>query len=535
MSVLLSILLLLNSVVVVSSSIANEFSNALREELLAKATILSNKLEPKQQHKHHYRSLEEAEEEEEEESEDNENGDDYYVSNQIDFDGFSLKYAKCQTVQRFSEDAIKNGEYSAMVKDDIVVLRLCPTNQCNSNKNYGCHYNYIEYGIDITEYVRVMLKYTIDKREKMCNFCNECGYRRDRKLEEEVAEENAEEEAENVEEEEQNEMQQEEENDEVEEENEEVEEQQQNNMQQDEGDDAENFDDDDYYKGDDGYDDGYTAAQYDDDGNVCTDYYDTCQDISSWCQGAADDDVGYLDYADYLDYLDCVQIEGVDNYGDAAYWIRPHCDSDQQGIHMDIFYDPYCSQYAGNDVNLREFSGIYFKQSLFSDFTDGNCIDCSETNYGPFYDSNHYMCNRIHSGSAVCSQNLMTELYEDSDDSSVPCSFIESLQSGTYNSNGEIYFDTSLYGEKVKEEASAPQMAGLVISVVLCVGLGLYSCYLHHSITNLLIKSLSHSHLLPPSRHRNRSKSRGRSSSGSRKGTSDKDEEDWDHSVGNQK
>jgi len=528
MSVLSAILLLLSCSAMASSSIGNDLKNAIfdksaifdaQEELLAKATILSNHLVPKQ----HHRSLDEG-------NGDDENGDDYYVNNQVDFDGFSLKYAKCQTVQRFSEDAIKNGEYSAMVKDDIVVLRLCPGNQCNSNKSYGCHYNYVEYGIDIIEYVKVMLKYTIDKREKMCNFCAECGYRRNRKLED-AGEEQAE--NEEVQEEEENEMQQNEGDDGVQEE-------QQNDYQQDEGDDAyagddnadEQFDDDDYYKGD---DDGYTAAPSEDGNNVCTDYYDSCLETSNWCQGAADDDVGYLDYADYLDYLDCVKVEGVDNYEDAAYWIRPRCDSDQQNVHMDIFYDPYCSQYAGNDINLREFSGIYFKQSLFSDFTDGSCIDCSETSYGPYYDSNHYMCNRIHSGSAICSQNLMTELYEDYDDSSVPCSFIESLQSGTYNSKGEIYVDTSMYGGMVNEEISSPQMAGLVVSVFLCVGLGLYSCYLHHSITNLLIKSLSHSHLLPPSRHRNRSRSRSSNRGGSnRKGTVDKDD-DWDHSVSNRR
>jgi hypothetical protein len=115
------------------------------------------------------------------------------------------------------------------------------------------------------------------------------------------------------------------------------------------------------------------------------------------------------------------------------------------------------------------------------------------------------------------------------------CSFIESVRKGTYNEKGEIYVDSSIYGEKVSMEVTAPQQAGLIISIFLCVGLGVYSCYLHHSITNLLIKSLSHSHLLPPSRHRTRGKrsgSSGRSSSG-RRGTNHRDEDDdWDQSVG---
>lgn len=116
------------------------------------------------------------------------------------------------------------------------------------------------------------------------------------------------------------------------------------------------------------------------------------------------------------------------------------------------------------------------------------------------------------------------------------CSFIESIRKGTYNEKGEIYVDSSIYyGEKVNIEVTARQQAGLIISIFICVGLGIYSCYLHHSITNLLIKSLSHSHLLPPSRHRARGRrggSNGRSSSG-RRGTANRDEDDdWDRAVG---
>mmetsp|Transcript_3456 Transcript_3456/g.5259 ORF Transcript_3456/g.5259 Transcript_3456/m.5259 type:complete len:491 (+) Transcript_3456:34-1506(+) len=473
------------------ASVVSDIGDAmsgLQEALLSKATVLSDQ---------RHRFLDE------------DGDDDYYNNYGVDFYGFSLKYAKCQTVQRFSEDAIKNGEYSAMVKDDLVVLRLCPTNQCNSNKEYGCHYNYVEYGIDIIDYVRIMLKYTIDKREKMCNYCQDCGYRRDRKLEEDEGDEEDEDDQEDEDEDEDDQEEGEEAND-------------------DDGGNANNnnnnaqFDDDDYYKGDD--DGNYANDDGNDDTGSCGDYYNECQGISNWCQGAVDDDVGYIDFEDYLDYLDCVKVEGVDNYGDAAYWIRPHCDSSQQTIKMDIFYDPYCSQYAGNDVNLREFSGIYFRQSLFKDFTNGQCIDCSESNYGPYYDSGHFMCNNLHSNGARCTDNLMNQIFDDDDDTSVSCSFIDSLQSGTYNSKGEIYMDSNS-GDYVQQEITPGQMAGLAISILICVGLGIYSCYLHHSITNLLIKSLSHSHLLPPSRHRHRKSRVGRG----RKG----DDDDWDHTVGN--
>ena len=114
----------------------------------------------------------------------NQNGananDDYYIADDLKyaFQGYSLKYAKCQTIKRFSEDAIKNGEYSAMVSDDIVILRLCPYQSCSSTKQYGCYYNFAEYAIGLGDYIKIMLKYSIDKNSNLCSFCATCERRR---------------------------------------------------------------------------------------------------------------------------------------------------------------------------------------------------------------------------------------------------------------------------------------------------------------------------------------------------------------------
>ncbi len=298
---------------------------------------------------HLYRSLEDNAEEENKNNERNDN-DDYYMDegDMLDFSGFSIKYAKCQTIQRFSEDAIKNGEYSAMVKDDIVILRLCPLSQCSPNKQYGCRYNYLEYAIGVADYVTYMLKYTLDKKTKMCDFCQACadgsnnGGRRRRAGE-------------------------------GDEQNGHEGEQQQDQNQELEDDDFE-METDDGAKMNDDFNEA--AVEYDDDTvNLCDTYSSHCEKTSNWCNGIADDDVGYLPYEDYFEYLDCVKIQG----NDANYWIRPRCDPYKETIHMDIYYDPYCSQYAGNDVNLREVSGIYFQQSVFAPFYNGTCIDCTES------------------------------------------------------------------------------------------------------------------------------------------------------------
>jgi hypothetical protein len=140
------------------------------------------------------------------------------------------------------------------------------------------------------------------------------------------------------------------------------------------------------------------------------------------------------------------------------------------------------------------------------------------------------MCNKMHTTSARCTANLNYDLFDDTSDHSTECSFIESVRFGTYNEKGDIYASNSEFGEGVKSEVTNGQMTGLSIGVLLCCSLALYACYLHHSITNLLIKSLSHSHLLPPSRHRTRSMNKRRGSSGSTRGrrVTHDPEEDWD-------
>lgn len=121
-----------------------------------------------------------------------------------------------------------------------------------------------------------------------------------------------------------------------------------------------------------------------------------------------------------------------------------------------------------------------------------------------------------------------------SSSSSTECSFIESIRFGTYDSNGEIAVQAA---EDAEEVVTDLQKVGLVMSAIICAGFVVYSCFLHHSMTNLLIKSLSHRELLPPSRHNRRrggsvskpKRRRSKGSKGSRRSDEDDDDE-WDRS-----
>ena len=90
------------------------------------------------------------------------------------FSGFSLKYAKCQPVQYFSEDAILAGEHSPMVTEDIVILRLCPQATCSSSSSYGCYYNFADYALTLGEYIGIMLRYSARVRDNTCEWCDQC-------------------------------------------------------------------------------------------------------------------------------------------------------------------------------------------------------------------------------------------------------------------------------------------------------------------------------------------------------------------------
>lgn len=123
----------------------------------------------------------------------------------------------------------------------------------------------------------------------------------------------------------------------------------------------------------------------------------------------------------------------------------------------------------------------------------------------------------------------MYDLFENQDDESSECSYIESIRFGAYDEYGN-FASTSGSGSSWSSEVTIGQKTGLGVSIAVCVGFIIYACYLHHSMTNLLIKSLSHRELLPPSRpgsNRSRGSSKGRRSS-SKRLKQVGDEPDWD-------
>ena len=297
--------------------------------------------------------------------------DDYYMSpsDMNSFSGYSLKYAACQPVQKFSEDAIYAGEYNPMILDDIVVLRLCPSSNCLASREFGCTSNYADYAIGISDYVRIMLRHQIDKKQQLCSWCNACSGQRI--LQDEGDDEGG---NENQDENDQN----EDENDQEEDDDE----NQANEQAADDGEDGDMAAGDDALDGENGNmgaagDDAFGSygAEYDDNyanSDGCNDYETYCYDDGvSVCAAAGDDDGKYLDTEGYLDYLGCTNVN--------TYYLRPRCNGYDQTIKMGIYYDPFCSQYAGDQVSINSL-GLGISRDAFEEFySNAACIDCSES------------------------------------------------------------------------------------------------------------------------------------------------------------
>lgn len=304
--------------------------------------------------------------------------DDYYMdeSYMYSFSGYSLKYAACQPVQKFSEDAVYAGEYTPMITDDIIILRLCPSNSCSSSRAFGCLYNYAEYAVAISDYVRIMLRHEMDKKQQLCNWCTSCAGRRDlNEGEGAEGQEGADQDVNN----------QDADNQEQDINNEEGE------MDQVEGADAgddgmadnADADADAAIDADDGYgnqaagDDGANVVYDDDNGSysendACYGYKSYCFDSGvSVCAENNDDGSSYLTAEDYLNYMGCNNVNG--------YYLRPRCNGYDQTISMGIYYDKFCSQYAGDKVNMNSL-GLGISPNAFQDFySKGTCVDCSES------------------------------------------------------------------------------------------------------------------------------------------------------------
>jgi hypothetical protein len=318
----------------------------------------------------------------------------------LSFSEFSLKYAKCQPVQSFSQDAGAAGLRSPIILQDMVILRLCPYKARTSSEQFGCHYNYAEYAISLPDYVQIMMGYYSTKTQYACTYCEDCirPTNSGRRLDDAQA---AADEGDGAQQEQEGQQQN----------------QNANNHQQ-------------------------QACDEDLFATYCSDYYKMCavDNPNANNANAGDEEAEaatvYYDYDTASKYMQCARV----NYNDYVYFVRPYCDANNGTIAVDVYFDEFCGESASFEVDIADLN-LGFDDGIFQSMYKTGCIDCSSQDQAPLNNANSVLCNNIHLDSAKCTNNLSYDLFDgkySTFDSSREweCAFIEGLRSGAYDENG---------------------------------------------------------------------------------------------------
>jgi hypothetical protein len=109
-------------------------------------------------HGHHPRLLE-----------DNMEGEEHL---EIDISGYSLRFESCQHYDGVVPDTVLTTAVQRTVSSTtrrFVTFRLCPSDTCDDT----CNENYLEYIIELEDYLLATVAYQQESQEKMCNGCEE--------------------------------------------------------------------------------------------------------------------------------------------------------------------------------------------------------------------------------------------------------------------------------------------------------------------------------------------------------------------------
>jgi len=412
---------------------------------------------------------------------DAQDGDDYVDDGQLyygefafDIAKYSLKYARCQSINTWSDDMAQDEDATdILMQKKFIVFRLCPYNYCSSDSSYGCKNNYGEYIIELDDYLQLMKEEWADKIDGFCEYCDGC-YRRRRNMRNLAGDDAADDYY------------------------------AAGGNYDDAADDAVAADDagDDYNAGDDAGDNEVDEEEEDDDANdndcdqMCTTYSNVCSNRSS--NNNNDDGNNNAD-DNYDNILECMEYENDDGL---IRYIGPHCSSDGRSIVLGLFSDAYCTQVVGDAYDAASFTGLNLEYNTLSDYSPKQCIACNAQS-APYLDYDEGndeddasiidICKELYYSSAKCNQNLkQLNTYKSSNQEATEqlvCNFISNVVTSQYDeygdiyvSNGDYYHQNTYFKNEVVKDVSTMQILGLCTSMFICMFLLLYACYLHRAI-----------------------------------------------------
>ena len=262
--------------------------------------------------------------------------DDYtYGGYGFDILDYSIKYTKCAQVETWNDEAAQENEFSGVTTlQNFIMFRLCPTETCSNNRQFGCSSNFGEYIVSFEDYLQSVIESAEERDKSYCELCETCfkeednGYGRKRRVQDE-------------------------------DEGEDQAEDQGNNAYDENNDDNELWFCDNFYSTCSNWEDDCVEIEYN------RDYYD-----DQWEPPAEE--------INYGEFVDCtkVDIQSDDDYNNMELYIGPYCSSDGISINLDVFYDEFCSNYAGDVYSPSDLISNFDKEGL-ANYISTDCVSCN--------------------------------------------------------------------------------------------------------------------------------------------------------------
>lgn len=96
----------------------------------------------------------------------------------FDITAYSIKYTGCHTVETYNPTLAENDQFETVLGTQrYATFRLCPTEYCNTNNQWGCDQNYGEYVVPLDNYVESIVGYGQERVQDYCEFCEDCAAR----------------------------------------------------------------------------------------------------------------------------------------------------------------------------------------------------------------------------------------------------------------------------------------------------------------------------------------------------------------------
>jgi len=420
----------------------------------------------------------------------------------IDLSDYSFRYARCQTLSMWNDEAAAQGDdgnnygvrQSVTTAEDFVVFRFCPTDSCvdgsGSGNPYGCTGGYGEYMLTLADYLDERFNYLENKRLQHCSSCVEAGctdYSNGANYNYENVDDNVNYGG------------------------------GQSNSYYYNNDDAggQAY----YYKYNNANANSYNGQYnnyYNHRGlaeNYTDDAYDSCDATCPSYNQTCGSEFYYDQDFTPSDFFECSAIYGYDDDGQRKMlYVGAHCAarsgsyySNGNDIAIGLFSDQYCTQFVGNTYDIATFTGLPFEDDMLKRYYSESCETClaADLEYYDIDDDGNEdkisrNCAYLYGISAKCHKymvgynytNTTISDYEKSVDEK-NCAFIENVASGKYSETGEIIISNKKYNNQKRkhsehqEESSAiafDQALWLGGFAVINVALLIYSVIIIRSI-----------------------------------------------------